>query len=115
MTTKQLYYLPGEDRVITRGGLAAEIEYIGREYAAHVDVIIDDMVADGLAVEIRPGDHRATFAEPESRTVLIAELFAAMSADLGVMAEQEEGEAGLLDELRTADEDILKVYQETFL
>lgn len=108
MTTKQLFYLPGEDRTITRAGLEAEIEYIGREYWTNIDIIIDDMLGCGLAEEIQPGDPRAAFAEPEARTVLIAELFDAMS-------DEADDETELLEDLRKADQETLNRYRETFL
>lgn len=111
----QLYYLPEEERTITRAGLEAEIEYIAGIYPAFIETMISDMLDSGLAVEIQPGDQRAAFAEPEERTIINAQLFAEMSTDMGVMAEWADDDAALLEEIRTADDEILKIYKETFL
>ena len=46
---------------------------------------------------------------------LIKRLFEAMRCDLGVMAEHNDSENALLQELQTSDFDILAVYAETFL
>ena len=46
---------------------------------------------------------------------LINDLFNAMKNDLGVMAEHNDSEKSLLQELRTASPDILECYADTFL
>lgn len=45
----------------------------------------------------------------------IQELFDAMRSDMGVMAEHNDNEQSLLDELLTCDDDILEMYRDTFL
>ncbi len=105
----QLYYLPNEDRTITRTGLETEIEYIGHEYCA--SWIIDDMINAGAIVELSPDDPKAAAAEPEERTILVAKLFAEMICHIDVMAEWEDDEMALLEELRESDDDILKYYK----
>lgn len=105
----QLYYLPNEDRVITRTGLETEIECIGHEYCA--SWIIDDMIDAGIAVELSADDPKAADAEPEERTVLVAKLFAEMICHIDVMAEWEDDEMALLEELRESDDSILEYYK----
>lgn len=105
----QLYYLPNEDRIITRTGLETEIEYIGHEYCA--SWIIDDMIDAGMVVELSADDPKAADAEPETRTVLIAKLFAEMICHIDVMAEYGDDEMALLEDLRESDDDILEYYK----
>lgn len=105
----QLYYLPNEDRVITRNGLVAEIEYIGSEYCG--EWIIDDLIDAGSIIELSADDPKAADAEPEERTILVAKLFAEMICHIDVMAEWEDDEMALLEELRESDDDILEYYK----
>ncbi len=49
------------------------------------------------------------------RNELINALFKVMSHDMGVMAEWEDDEDALLEELKTADGEILAEYEKTFL
>lgn len=72
----QLFYIPAEDRVITRAGLAAEVEYIGGEY--FVDCVIDDLLDTGMVVKLSRRDTRRFKAEDETRTVTIAQLFSVL-------------------------------------
>lgn len=50
-----------------------------------------------------------------TRQELIDSLFKAMSHDICVMAEWEDDEDALLEELKTADDEILAEYADTFL
>ena len=111
----KLYYLPDENRVITAAGLAAEIEYIGGEYPCYIETVIDDMIDAGCLEELSPDDPRCKDAEPEERTILIAQLFAEMSCQIGVMAEWGDDDAALLDELRQSDDEILEYYKYFYL
>lgn len=45
----------------------------------------------------------------------IQELFDAMRSDMGVMAEHNDNEQSLLDELLTCDNEIFETYKNTFL
>lgn len=45
----------------------------------------------------------------------IEALFDAMRSDIGVMSEYGDSEAELLEELLTCDNDILEIYNDTFL
>ena len=111
----KLYYLPDENRVITAAGLAAEIEYIGGEYPCYIETVIDDMIDAGCLEELSPDDPRCKDAEPEERTVLIAQLFAEMSCQICVMAEHEDDDMKLLEELRESDDSILEYYKDFYL
>lgn len=107
----QLYYLPDENRVITRTGLETEIEMIGGEYPVYIDSLIDDMIDAGSAVELSADDPKAADAEPEERTILVAKLFAEMICHIDVMAEHDDDEWKLLEELRESDDSILEYYK----
>lgn len=107
----QLYFLPEENRTITRNGLAAEIEFIGHEYPCFIDTVIDDMVDNGLAIAIDQADPKAATAEPEARTILVAQLFSEMICHIDVMAEYGDDEQALLEELRESDDSILEYYK----
>lgn len=107
----QLYYLPDENRVITRTGLEKEIEMIGGEYPVYIDSLIEEMIDAGMVVELSADDPKAAAAEPEERTILVAKLFAEMICHIDVMAEWGDDETALLEELRESDDDILEYYK----
>lgn len=50
-----------------------------------------------------------------TRAELIEKLFDVMSNDICVMSEHEDSEESLMDELQTADDEILASYKEIFL
>lgn len=52
---------------------------------------------------------------PYQTAELIDKLFYAMRADLETMSEYGDNESALYHELLTADDEILKAYEETFL
>lgn len=56
-----------------------------------------------------------TMTTPYQTANLIDKLFYAMRADIETMSEYGDNEHALLHELLTADEEILKAYEETFL
>lgn len=111
----KLYFITHENRVITAAGLAAEIEYIGGEYPCYIETVIDDMIDAGFLEELSPDDPRRKDAEPEERTVLVAQLFAEMSCQICVMAEWEDDDTALLDSLRESDDAILEYYKDFYL
>jgi len=52
---------------------------------------------------------------PYKNSELIEKLFHAMRADIETMSEYGDNESALYHELLTADDEILKAYEETFL
>lgn len=111
----QLYFLPDVNRTITRNGLAAEIEFIAREYPCFIDTVIDDMVDYGFAIPIDQADPKAATAEPEQRTILTAQLFSEMSNNEIAMAYFENDETALLETLRESDDATLEYYKDIYM